>query len=116
MNLKQLASFLAFMAFAFLAVGSKEQTAEEKCTDKIHAFVMSQEFVKKRLKAPSSAEFPYISSEGVSVIYLGECKHNISAYVDAQNSFGAKIRTRYSAQIQYDKGTDKWWLLAIEFQ
>jgi len=114
MNIKQAISLVTFAIFIVLAVGSKEQTPEEKCADTTAAFVMSQEFVKKRLKAPATAEFPYTSSEGVSVIYLGDCKHKILAYVDAQNSFGAKIRTRYSAEVQNEKGTDTWRLLDLQ--
>ena len=119
MNRKSALSFLAFGLFLVLAAGSSdnrtpEEKADDRCKDTITAFVMSQEFVKKRLKSPSTAEFPYSSSEGVTVLYQGECKHKIYAYVDAQNSFGAVIRTKYYAEVQNQKGTDTWRLLNLD--
>ena len=119
MNNKSILSLLTFVVFLALAVGSSddrtpEQKAEDTCKDTTMAFVMSQTFVKKRLKSPSTADFPYMSSEGVSVFYQGECKHQIFAYVDAQNSFGAMLRTEYYAEVQNEKGTDTWRLLDLK--
>jgi hypothetical protein len=68
------------------------------CENSIMAFVMSQKFVKKQLRSPASAEFPW---QPVSTVYLGNCKHAVNAYVDAQNGFGAMIRSNYSAVMVY---------------
>lgn len=68
----------------------------DHCNDTMMAFVMSQNFVKKRLKSPSSAEFPYINEDGVSVEQLAPCRYSVSAYVDSQNGYGATLRSRYS--------------------
>ncbi len=119
MNRKSILSFLAFGIFLVLAAGSSddrtpEQKAEDNCKDTDMAFVMSQTFVEDKLKSPSTAEFPYSSSKGVNVHYQGECRHKISAYVDAQNSFGAMIRTKYYAEVQNEKGTDIWRLLNLK--
>lgn len=116
MKLKYIASLLAFIIFIILALGSEEKTPEEKCADTTMAFVMSQDFVKRRLKSPSSAEFPYATSEGVNVIYLGDCKHKVYAYVDAVNSFGAKLRSKYYVELQNEKGTDEWKLLDLKLE
>ena len=68
----------------------------------IDAFVMSQESIRARLKAPSTAKFPYIVQKGVVVERLGaEQKYRVRAYVDAQNSFGAMIRQNYTATVQF---------------
>jgi len=75
---------------------------------------MSQTLVKKRLNAPSTADFPSITDSKVSVKYLGECTHELRGYVDAQNSFGAKIRSHYYVKVQNEKGTDTWKALDVQ--
>lgn len=92
-----------------------EVKAQKMCENETQAFLVSKEFVKKRLRSPSTAEFPFLPiSEGVSVHYLGDCKHAVWGYVDAQNAFGATIRSRYYAQVQNIKSTDEWKWLNIE--
>lgn len=115
-------SGLLFSVFLIFALGSSDdRTPEQKeadtCQDTTQAFIMSQTFVKRNLKAPSTAEFPWSpSSDGVTTLYLGECKHHIVAYVDAQNGFGAMIRSKYSVTLRYKKGTDTWFLEDIEIE
>ena len=79
---------------------------------KIEAFVMSQSFMKKRLKAPSSASFPWYSDSEVSVAHRGGGIFLVKSYVDAQNSFGAKLRTRYLCELK-DNGHDSWSLISL---
>ncbi len=108
--------FYGFFIIIILGVitnGFKLPVPNSECENAIAAFVMAQKFVEERLKAPSTAKFPYSSSEGVRIEYQGDCKYKVRAYVDAQNSFGAMIRTRYYAEVQNTKGTDKWRLLDI---
>lgn len=81
---------------------SKEQ---KRCTDSTMAFVMSQKFVKQRLKSPATAKFPSRTDPAVKIHYTGDCQHTIQAYVDSQNGFGAIIRTTYYIQLQYIKGS-----------
>jgi serine/threonine protein kinase len=88
--------------------------AQAQCESKISAFVMSHEFVKRQLKAPATAEFPSFSDQDVHVNYLGDCTHEVRAYVDAQNSFGAKLRNNYYVKLQNEKGTDTWRALEVE--
>ncbi len=50
-----------------------------------------------------------------SVQYLGDCTHLVNSYVDAQNGFGAQIRTYYRAKVKYaEDGT--WQLLDLAVQ
>jgi hypothetical protein len=78
--------------------------------DKMSAYFASREFVKNRLKAPSTAKFPWYREAVVTD--LGGRRFRVSAYVDAQNNFGAQIRTRYICVL---KGTDElnWTLESI---
>jgi hypothetical protein len=85
-----------------------EEQAIKDCNNTTMAFVMSQNFVKQRLKAPSTAAFPYITDPGVQVGVLTNCSFDVSAYVDAQNGFGASIRNRYTAKMSYDRATRMW--------
>lgn len=64
------------------------------------AFVASQGFAGQALKTPASATFPVITAPGVSVQKTGECAFTVKAFVDAENSFGAKLRTRYVADLK----------------
>lgn len=89
------------------------QRRAEECGDKneIMAFVMSQEFVKRRLRAPATAEFPRITD--VTSRAIGDCKFQIIAYVDAQNGFGALIRSRYTATMLLHPDEDSWSALEV---
>jgi hypothetical protein len=65
------------------------------------AFNYSEEFVKERLKSPSTASFPRSSEKRDYITKLGENKYLIEAWVDSQNSFGAMIRSNYSCTITF---------------
>lgn len=90
------------------------QNLKKKCSNDISAFVMSQSFVKDRLRAPATADFPSILDAKVSA--TGDCRFKVHAYVDSQNGFGAMIRTRYTADIELDPLTDRWKLKDLQMQ
>lgn len=122
MIMKAVVSFL-FSAILLCVVAcspedekTPEQKSEAKCKDEYTAYDMSRRFVKDMLVSPSTADFPYKSSAGVSILYEGDCKHSIYSYVDSQNSFGGMIRTKYYVQVQNVKGTDTWNLLDVKIQ
>ena len=73
--------------------------------DPISAWVMAKEFVKPKLKAPSTAKFPQYNPKKIH--HIGEGRYKIASYVDSQNSFGATLRTSFSCVIRYE-GNDKW--------
>ena len=107
------AIILIIAAFIFIAAfvpKSEHATKEYRVDENISAFVMSQEFVKRVLKAPSTASFPHIYDEGVTVedrygVYV------VSAFVDSQNSFSAMIRNSCTCQLK--KNGDKWELVGL---
>ena len=53
-----------------------------------------QNVVSESLKSPATAEFPSYSDSYVE--YIGDNEYRISAYVDAENSFGATIRQNFT--------------------
>jgi hypothetical protein len=54
--------------------------------------------VERNLKAPSTAVFQDYSDDYVK--YLGQGKFEVQTKVDAENSFGAKLRTSFDCQVQ----------------
>lgn len=93
-----------------------QEEEEKRCMSGSTAFVMSQQYVRARLKAPSTAKFPS-GSRDYQTQYMGDCKHRVVAYVDSQNSFGAMIRTPYYAEMQYIRNSgNQWRLLDLKVQ
>ena len=107
---------IALIMLFFLGCDNRtaEEIAEDNCKDTSLAFVAAREFVRDRLKSPSTAVFPLQVYDDVRVFYSGDCKHEIFAYVDAQNSFGATIRTPYYAKVEYRKATNRWLLKNLD--
>lgn len=94
---------------------AREAKAARECGPKNNnlAYVMSQSYVKQGLKAPSTAKFPWATD--ISVQSIGDCKFRISAYVDSQNSFGAMLRTRYTATMQHFPDKGSWTAVELNF-
>jgi hypothetical protein len=64
------------------------------------AYVQAKNYVKMVLKAPASADFPFMG-QGEEIkenLYL------VDSYVDSQNSFGAMLRSEYSISLEYQGG------------
>lgn len=77
--------------------GNCSGSSSSSSNPEITAYYCSQEVVKEKLKAPSTAKFPPYSSSFVKD--NGNSKYTVHAYVDAQNSFGATVRTYYTVNI-----------------
>jgi len=76
----------------------------------VEAYLYSTEFVKKRLKAPSTADFS--SKRESTVLKLGEHEYAVTGYVDSENGFGAKIRSNWSTKVR--KEGDGWVLEHVQ--
>ncbi len=100
------------------AEAAKEAAARtKKCNDTTMAFVMSQEFVKRRLKAPSTAEFPWITDDQVAISTRPDCAFRVIAWVDAQNGFGAQIRSRYVVDLKLlDDAAGTWQVIDVRIE
>lgn len=64
---------------------------------------MCQRYVLEQLKAPKTAEFQPM--DVIKWPYVDTKEAYWESYVDAQNSFGALIRTRFTCS--YNKAQDK---------
>jgi len=75
---------------------------------------MAQQFVKESLKAPSTADFGSVFGDyqnpSNAVSQFPDKTYQVKIWVDAQNSFGAKIRSHFTLHLRYD-GNQRWTLL-----
>lgn len=88
--------------------GGESPSRDELALDVCHAEA------SKSLKAPATAVWPTVDSQGVIVREYKEGKATllVSTYVDAENSFGAKIRTGITCYMRQDSG--EWRVLRAE--
>jgi hypothetical protein len=105
--------------FSLIAIGAiissindTDSSTTSREPNYLDACTMSQIFVERNLKAPSTAEYPETCSEMKIYRIVDENGTNtnictVTSYVDAQNSFGAMIRSKYYVRMQYT-GDDKW--------
>lgn len=102
---------LIFLAlFVFFTFFKEDSPPRDPCTDKFGAYFAGQEFVKRKLKSPSSADFPHTGDKDVYITIMDECEFHIRGYVDANNAFGVKVRTNYSMLIEYSRANRSWHL------
>ena len=78
------------------------------------AYIQCKSHVIRRLKAPSTADFPFLDYSSSDV---GGNRYIVRSYVDAQNGFGAMLRNRYRCEIRYDGGDSassrSWTLVSL---
>ena len=72
----------------------------------------AKEFVKRRLRAPSTASFSGLTETSVTKTKDGD--YFVMGWVDSQNGFGAMIRSTWAVQMK-DMGA-KWQLVDVKIQ
>ena len=97
-----------------LAACKEEKTVTDGCS-KPAAYERAKITVLSRLKSPSSAEFPPtpdgpLFSNSQVMISKGPatCQFNVSAWVDAENAFGAQLRNNFSVTLTYNPTSESW--------
>lgn len=88
--------------------------AAKTCKDAILSYTYAKDFIKRNLKAPTTAKFP--SFREVNHTYKGNCTHRLTGTVDAQNSFGAMIRNSFDVTVRYDSAKETYYLEHISVQ
>lgn len=74
------------------------ETAREE--EELSAKYAAQGFVEAQLKAPATAKWPPAKQFSARRFdFAGRSAWEISGYVDAQNSFGASIRTHFTTTV-----------------
>ena len=83
----------------------------DPCDNAARAYITAQDHVRKRLRSPVSADFPFLDFTAKK---SGPCRLTIRSYVDAQNGFGATIRTRFTAVMELRSGS--WTLMSLRMR
>lgn len=105
----RIASFVLFVAMiggCMNCMSLKPQTEEEFNTADNSALAMmkAQRHIKHMLKAPASAKWPGMFEDpSQHATKLADGTYMIHSYVDAQNGFGALVRTRYQVHLRLHK-------------
>lgn len=105
-------SFFTFAILSLIGVFTSEEFQEKKALEKIaeekkkierkeeskkiDAITYAQECVKQRLKAPATAEFSLLNTE---VNKINDSIYLVRGTVDAQNTFGALLRSHYKCKL-----------------
>lgn len=99
----KLSSLLLFgwVLLSFMASSGDSDAPQD---DSLLAYNLATECVKQQLKSPSTAEFAGLFEKKNHVTSLGGDVYKIRSYVDAQNSFGAVIRSQWSCTITLRNG------------
>lgn len=94
--------------------GSSEDNWETEDAGR-YAYNATKDYVVNSLKSPSTAKFPGYSDAGLKVLRkINTQQYVITGYVDAQNSFGATVRTRFTATVE-QTAYRKWKLLSLKW-
>ena len=109
-----LAGIAAFILFCVLVSYISRSVSTTSNTpakaSEVDAWYACQDFILEELKAPSTAEFQKRDSK--KVYKETENIFIVSMYVDAENSFGAMVRTDFECRLRYtDAG--QWLLLSL---
>ena len=103
-----LVAFIAIVVMVVVVVwagANSEEYAED--TARTSARSHAQTFVKRHLKAPATAEFPWGMDE-YSIVSLGDGRWKVSSYVDAQNGFGAMVRSQWDVTLRRKEDGSAW--------
>ena len=122
--LKGFGYLFAAMVVGMLALGifgeREQQPARAPASwqerdDSAVALGRAQRALKEHLKAPASAKVPGFGESQGHVIALPDQRYLIESWIDSQNSFGAMIRTHYSAAV-VQKDKDIWEVVEIQLK
>ena len=88
--------------------GSNDEAADVDY--KSTAWTACKNSVTQQLKAPAPAEFPPITAAS----FAGTTdEYTVTAYVDAQNSYGAQLRTNWTCTATWRPATKSYTAIAV---
>lgn len=90
---------------------SSPGTTQADVGDAVGAWVICQQFLEDRLTAPATADYPAGYSQYTTS--LGGSRFRVDAFVDAENGFGALVRTDFVCTVDY-QGNDRWRLESLQ--
>lgn len=90
---------LMFGACVWMMVDPSPESQQRASDSSVGAVVtVCENPMTNRLKAAGSADYPFGHVSNVES--LGGDTYRLRSYVDAQNAFGAKLRTRFSCTVE----------------
>ena len=97
------ALFLAMNTYGWSTAPFVPRTAMQACTGQPgdppgELTYFAEQQITKRLRAPTTAKYPWDSE--LRVMVDGACNMTIDGYVDAQNGFGAIIRSNWEVVLE----------------
>jgi hypothetical protein len=107
-----------YFAYWRLILGPESRPPDLPVFDTQAAHDACAHFVTATLDTPSTASFPGRFNSDRKVRQVTEWGGNVPiyrvlSYVDAQNKFGAVIRTRFVCSVSWDAKAAKWVLLGL---
>lgn len=103
---------LVIFGWRLLSKADDAAAKNSECGSATMAFVMSQKFVLRELKAPASAKFP----SSAVVTPIGGCAYSVAAWVDSQNGFGAIVRSDYHVIMESSADGRSWSARSLAIQ
>lgn len=104
-----LAMLALCVAGAALALSGDESQDPAVADRAVDAEIMCEEFIGRRLKAPATAKYSHTQT------LKDGARYTVSGHVDAENSFGAMVRTDYTCVVA-DQGNGKWSLVDLSLR
>jgi hypothetical protein len=77
--------------------------------DQYGAQVMCENFIKDQLKSPGSADF----SNETTTMGATDKLWEVAGDVDAENSFGASLRSHFTCVVRYTPSDEYWHLVSL---
>ncbi|KEI18202.1 hypothetical protein Z960_03455 [Clostridium haemolyticum NCTC 9693] len=117
--MKKILSILLICIFTILLIGCSGESNETDNKEDITANIVTitQSVVKQKLKCPNTASFPWDFNEynikETNSTNKDMVVYNVSGYVDAENSFGAKLRNNFIVKLEFTKDLSKYRVLDI---
>lgn len=121
--MKKFFSIIIVSLLLTVFVGCGEESPADKAKQaeqdkKTMLITTTQEAVKERLKSPSTSKFPW----GYDEYNIKETNstnndmtiYNVAGYVDAENSFGAKLRNNFIVKLECTNDLTKYRVLDVE--
>jgi hypothetical protein len=98
------ALLVSIIGLAILLGGGRPRGSASSGPDAIAAWIDCKTFVERGLKSPASAVFPLSNAPGVTITQA-DGRWFVVGFVDAENSFGAKLRQEFQCQMTYQGNT-----------
>lgn len=106
---------LFFIGFIFLISCNIEEDPEADYS-LLLAYSYSEDYVKEKLKDPSSAEFVESRTKLQHTVHLGNWEYEIKSFVIATNSFGGRVKTNFTCRIKFDKENETVKLMNLRIE